>query len=70
MVRQRADIAGMITILLGASLAGFAQNRAMLIAGRVVYGLGDSLCTGSVPAYLAETSPAHIRGAVMGSLGA
>jgi MFS family permease len=61
---------GMIAVLVGAVLLSFAQNRPMLYTARVMYGLGDSTLSGSVPAYLAETSPAHIRGAVMGSLGA
>uniref|UniRef100_A0A1I8IL78 MFS domain-containing protein n=1 Tax=Macrostomum lignano TaxID=282301 RepID=A0A1I8IL78_9PLAT len=51
-----------IIFLVGSILLAAAQDRAMLVAGRVTVGAGIGLASMIVPVYLAETSPAHLRG--------
>jgi SP family myo-inositol transporter-like MFS transporter 13 len=47
---------------LGAILLGAAQNRAMLVVGRFVVGAGIGLAAMTVPMYIAEAAPSHLRG--------
>jgi len=48
--------------LLGYILIGFAQNVEMIIAGRLLGGIGLGLTLSITPVYLAETSSIHHRG--------
>ncbi|KAL9272043.1 Sugar transport protein 7-like protein, partial [Drosera capensis] len=55
-------ICGGISFLLGAILNATAQNLAMLIAGRLILGVGIGFGNQVVPLYLSKVAPAHIRG--------
>jgi sugar porter (SP) family MFS transporter len=46
----------------GALLCGAALSVPMLLAGRIVVGLGIGLASGTVPVYISEVSPAEARG--------
>ena len=54
---QRCGGAGVAT-LLTCTAGGYAQ----LIVGRVIYGLGIGFAMHAAPAYIAETTPARVRG--------
>ncbi|KAI5002332.1 hypothetical protein ZWY2020_026982 [Hordeum vulgare] len=60
--RKWSMLAGGFTFLVGAALNGAAQNVAMLIVGRMLLGVGIGFANQSVPVYLSEMAPAHLRG--------
>ncbi|KAK4280052.1 hypothetical protein QN277_011729 [Acacia crassicarpa] len=62
--RKTSMFLGGLFFLVGALLNGFAVNIAMLIIGRILLGFGVGYCNQSVPVYLSEMAPAHIRGAL------
>lgn len=49
---------------IGTACAAFAVNAPMLIAARLVLGVGLGLVSVAVPMYLSELAPKHIRGAL------
>ncbi|KAL0911253.1 hypothetical protein M5K25_019380 [Dendrobium thyrsiflorum] len=60
--RKWSMFGGGITFLVGAALNGFAKGVAMLIAGRILLGIGVGFANQSVPVYLSEMAPAKYRG--------
>ncbi|PKA47918.1 Sugar carrier protein C [Apostasia shenzhenica] len=60
--RKWSMLGGGVTFLAGAFLNGFARNVAMLIAGRILLGIGVGFANQSVPVYLSEMAPARYRG--------
>jgi len=56
-----------VLFLLSALVTGFAPNLTVLVVGRVIGGLGVGMASVIAPAYIAEISPARIRGR-LGSL--
>ncbi|KAF7846975.1 hypothetical protein BT93_L3521 [Corymbia citriodora subsp. variegata] len=62
--RKISMILGGLAFLIGAILNGIATNIAMLIIGRLLLGVGVGFANQSVPVYLSEMAPAHIRGAL------
>ncbi len=48
--------------MIGAVLTSAAYHLAQLVIGRVILGFGVGLATQSVPVYLSEMAPTHIRG--------
>lgn len=51
-----------IIFALGALLCAFAPSSGILIAGRVIVGLGIGLSSSAVPVYISEVSPPATRG--------
>jgi sugar porter (SP) family MFS transporter len=62
--RQRILLAAGMVFTIGALGAGLAATVAMLVAFRVVLGLGIGIASVMVPLYLAEMAPASERGVV------
>jgi SP family galactose:H+ symporter-like MFS transporter len=60
--RRRLLIVTAIIFGVGALVCGAAVTTTMLIAGRIVVGLGIGLASGTVPVYISEISPAAARG--------
>ncbi|KAL2198147.1 general substrate transporter [Corynascus similis CBS 632.67] len=63
--RRRAALSGMSVIILGQGLqtgASGPQALAMVLAGRVVAGMGTAMISTSVPLYQSEISPPKQRG--------
>ncbi|TNM37370.1 sugar porter family MFS transporter [Nocardioides albidus] len=56
-----------VLFLLSAFVTGWAPNLEILVLGRVIGGFGVGVASVIAPAYIAETSPARIRGR-LGSL--
>jgi MFS family permease len=55
---------GGIAFLVGSLLQAFAVHVAMLIAGRLLLGLGVGLSAQAAPVFLSEMAPARLRGAM------
>ncbi|XP_072968878.1 D-xylose-proton symporter-like 3, chloroplastic [Typha angustifolia] len=49
----------------GALVTGYAPSLAVLIVGRLLYGIGIGLAMHGAPLYIAETSPSQIRGTLI-----
>ena len=53
--------------IIGTAIQCSAQNVTQLICGRVINGLSVGIMSSQVPVYLAELSPARIRGRIVGT---
>lgn len=51
--------------ILGAGITSFAPNLPVVVAGRLIFGLGIGLSMHAAPMYIAETSPSGIRGTLI-----
>ncbi|KAJ4780405.1 sugar transporter 1 [Rhynchospora pubera] len=60
--RKFSMLAGGIIFFAGAALNGGAKDVGMLIAGRILLGIGVGFANQSVPVYLSEMAPARYRG--------
>eukprot|EP00890_Picochlorum_soloecismus_P002939 jgi/Picsp_1/3646/NSC_06483-R1_d-xylose-proton symporter-like 2 len=60
--RRKEMIGGGCLYGLGALVVCLADSLPVLYAGRLVYGMGIGFAMHAAPAYIAETSPARIRG--------
>jgi len=64
--RKRIFTIGMVVFTLGSLLAGLSDSSAMLIAARVVQGMGGSMIFTTGAAILVSAFPANERGRVLG----
>jgi MFS transporter, SP family, galactose:H+ symporter len=63
---RRATLGGLgVVFLVGIAIAALANGYVMLMAGRIVMGLGVGGVSAMVPTYLSEISPAQIRGRML-----
>ncbi|RII18370.1 putative metabolite transport protein CsbC [Streptomyces sp. YIM 130001] len=62
--RRRVGMAAAVAFSVGALAAGFAPDVILLVAARVLLGLGVGAASVVVPLYLSEMASTHIRGAV------
>ncbi|EPQ26397.1 uncharacterized protein PFL1_06045 [Pseudozyma flocculosa PF-1] len=60
--RRWTMVIGDLALMAGASLVAGSRNEAMLLVGRVLCGLGVSLCQGTFAAWTSEIASAEIRG--------
>lgn len=60
--RRKTILGASIIFVLGAAWSGWAPNPHMLIIARLFIGLAIGISSFSVPLYIAEISPNHIRG--------
>jgi MFS transporter, SP family, galactose:H+ symporter len=60
--RRHLLIVTAIIFAVGALVCGAAVTTTMLIAGRIIVGLGIGLASGTVPVYISEIAPAAARG--------
>ncbi|KAJ2634881.1 hypothetical protein GGF40_003932 [Coemansia sp. RSA 1286] len=60
--RKRTIMVACIIFCLGAAIQCGSRNRAMLICGRFIAGLGVGCLSMTVPVFQSEIAPAHIRG--------
>ncbi|XP_050411789.1 proton myo-inositol cotransporter isoform X1 [Patella vulgata] len=60
--RKATTVLASLVFAVGAVILGAAQNVEMLVSGRAVLGLGIGLASMTVPVYIAECAPCHIRG--------
>ncbi|XP_064633459.1 proton myo-inositol cotransporter-like isoform X2 [Lineus longissimus] len=60
--RKPTTLAASFIFTVGSIVLAVSYNRFMLLAGRLIVGAGIGLASMTVPMYIAETSPAEIRG--------
>jgi sugar porter (SP) family MFS transporter len=60
--RRRLLFATAVIFVIGALVCAAALSPAMLVAGRLIVGLGIGLASGTVPVYISEVSSADDRG--------
>src|SRR5918998_1259003 len=60
--RKRTLILAALLFGLGALLAGYSPNVAVLVAARVLLGLAIGIASMIVPVYIAEIAPPRVRG--------
>lgn len=63
--RRKELILAALLYILGSSISAFAPNFAILVTGRLIFGLGIGLSMHAAPMYIAETSPTQIRGTLI-----
>ncbi|XP_070191897.1 proton myo-inositol cotransporter-like [Littorina saxatilis] len=63
--RKACTIFASVVFTAGALVLGFAQNVTMLIVGRLTLGIGIGVASMTVPVYIAETAPSHLRGRLL-----
>ena len=51
-----------VIFTVGAIVMGVAESREILLVGRLIVGAGIGLASMSVPMYISEASPPHLRG--------
>ncbi|KAL9671050.1 hypothetical protein QQ045_008613 [Rhodiola kirilowii] len=60
--RRRELLVAAFLYLVGALVTALAPNFAILVVGRIVFGIGIGLAMHAAPMYIAETAPCQIRG--------
>lgn len=60
--RKSAIILGAVVFTLGAALMAIATNLSTMICGRLIVGIGVGVAAHTVPIYISEMSPPHLRG--------
>ncbi|GFS25136.1 proton myo-inositol cotransporter-like [Elysia marginata] len=63
--RKAVTIVASFVFTVGAVVLALAQNVAMLIVGRFILGIGIGFASMTVPMYIAESSPPHLRGGLV-----
>lgn len=63
--RKSSMLIADVVFLLGSMLMAAAPSPTFLIGGRVMVGLGIGIASIAAPLYIAETSPSHVRGALV-----
>ncbi|CAH8550266.1 unnamed protein product [Heterobilharzia americana] len=63
--RKTVILVASIIFTIGAVVMGASYNKICLLAGRLIVGLGIGIASMSVPVYIAEIAPNHMRGALV-----
>ncbi|XP_044483304.1 D-xylose-proton symporter-like 3, chloroplastic [Mangifera indica] len=63
--RRRELITAAVLYVLGALITAYAPGLGVLLAGRLLYGLGIGMAMHGAPLYIAETCPSQIRGTLI-----
>lgn len=63
--RRKELITAAAFYIFGALITSLAPNLAVVIAGRLIYGIGIGLSMHAAPMYIAETAPSRIRGTLI-----
>ena len=68
--RRRMFIAGLITFIAGSLVVGFAPSLGVMIAGRVIQGMGAAMLSPATLSLLSTTFTGSMRGVAFGIWGA
>ncbi|XP_056311215.1 proton myo-inositol cotransporter [Danio aesculapii] len=60
--RRVCILTASFTFAVGGVVLGSAPNKEALLVGRLILGLGLGIASMTIPVYIAETSPPHLRG--------
>jgi len=63
--RKKATLLADVIFILGAILMAAAPDPYVLIAGRLLVGLGVGIASVTAPVYIAEVAPSEIRGSLV-----
>ncbi|KAH0460316.1 hypothetical protein IEQ34_010979 [Dendrobium chrysotoxum] len=63
--RKRATLLADVVFIIGSLVMGMAPYPSILIAGRLLVGLGVGVASVTSPVYIAEASPSEIRGGLV-----
>jgi SP family galactose:H+ symporter-like MFS transporter len=63
--RRTAIVVAGTTFAIGALVSALAPSAAVLVAGRVIGGIGVGLASSAAPVYISEMAPARVRGALL-----
>ncbi|PKU70594.1 Inositol transporter 1 [Dendrobium catenatum] len=63
--RKRATLLADVVFIIGSLVMGMAPYPSILIAGRLLIGLGVGVASVTSPVYIAEASPSEIRGGLV-----
>ncbi|KAH8871773.1 Proton myo-inositol cotransporter [Schistosoma japonicum] len=63
--RKIVIIIASVIFTIGAIVMGVSYDKISLLTGRLIVGLGIGVASMSVPVYIAEISPGHMRGALV-----
>ncbi|XP_024367113.1 D-xylose-proton symporter-like 3, chloroplastic [Physcomitrium patens] len=63
--RRKELMVASLLYIFGSLITGFAPSFAILVIGRIIFGLGIGLTMHAAPMYIAETSPSQIRGTLI-----
>lgn len=63
--RRLSTAMASVIFIVGSGLMGVASNLGMLVAGRLIVGLGVGIASTTVPIYVAEVSPYRLRGTLV-----
>jgi SP family myo-inositol transporter-like MFS transporter 13 len=63
--RKKATLLADVIFILGAILMAAAPDPYVLIAGRLLVGLGVGIASVTAPVYIAEAAPSEIRGSLV-----
>lgn len=65
--RKMAILIADVVFLIGSVIMGIAPAPWVLIIGRILVGYGVGMASITAPLYISEASPAHVRGALVGT---
>merc|ERR1719238_249862 len=65
MGRRREVQIGAAFYFIGAAMVAAAPSKCLIFAGFIVYGLGIGFAMHAAPVYIAEISPASVRGTLV-----
>ncbi|XP_061629954.1 proton myo-inositol cotransporter-like isoform X2 [Phyllopteryx taeniolatus] len=60
--RRKCTLLSSFTFTIGGFIMTFAPNKEVLLVGRIIIGLGIGVASMTLPVYIAEVSPPHMRG--------
>ncbi|CAL1532975.1 unnamed protein product [Lymnaea stagnalis] len=60
--RKPVTLVASFVFTAGAVVLAFASNVTMLVIGRVILGIGIGFASMTIPVYIAESAPVHLRG--------
>ncbi|KHJ48365.1 MFS transporter, SP family [Trichuris suis] len=60
--RKKIILLSCVLFIVGSVILGAAESREVLVVGRIIVGAAIGISSSTIPAYIAETSPPHIRG--------
>ncbi|XP_061679791.1 proton myo-inositol cotransporter-like isoform X2 [Syngnathoides biaculeatus] len=60
--RRKCTLLASFTFTIGGFIMAFAPNKEVLLVGRIIIGLGIGVASMTLPVYIAEVSPPHMRG--------